>query len=100
VLFRSNLSYFAGDADLNSGHTLLSGDGNLMCNPMDYSATTRTLSVTNAFWYITVHNQAGNILLSDGSTAACSNRDVTNYIGAALVENPTGSLRISVPLPY
>lgn len=91
------LSYFAGlDADLNVGRSFLSGDRNLIYSSGSTSGL-RTFNGTNAVWDITIHNQAGNLLLSDGSTVACSNLDLTNYLRAALAENPTGTLRISPP---
>lgn len=99
--FRSwNVSYFAGlDADLSAGRTILSGDRNLTCSSGGGcgSIFPRVLSTTNAVWDLTIHNRAGNLLLSDGSTVASSNGDLTNFVWAALAESPTGTLRILPP---
>ena len=68
------LSYFVGlDADEGKLQSILSGDRNLTTNGVALGNGVFTLTTNNALgWTAAIHQQAGNILLSDGSVAQVS----------------------------
>jgi competence protein ComGC len=78
----SNLSYFVSlDADETLPQMILSGDRNLSSNGVAMAAGLRTLT-TNAThgWTKAMHNQCGNIGLSDGSVQQFTSAALQQYL--------------------
>ncbi len=75
-----NLSYFVcTNADETKPQTILSGDNNFTGGP-----TWTTPGAVTAGWDQTVHNNAGNVGLADGSAQQCTPTALSKQIDAAL----------------
>ncbi len=78
----ANLSYFVcTNADETMPQTILSGDNNFTGGP---TWTGPSIAAGAAGWDQTVHNNAGNLGLSDGSAQQCTGPALVNQINSAL----------------
>jgi hypothetical protein len=103
--FNTNcLSYFAGlHSDLIASRAWVSGDRNLSgdeyssCNYFRNAASARISPLTGSSWSAAIHAYSGNFLLSDGSTAAVSNRELPASIESAVEMESNGQMHILKP---
>jgi competence protein ComGC len=89
-----NVSYFVGlEADEAKPRMILSGDRNLTTNGVPLSPGLFTLNTNDVFgWTKAMHNQHGNIGLSDGSVQQYSSAGLQQY----LLDNPRTN-RLAIP---
>lgn len=87
----SDISYFLGlTADENRPQSILSGDRNFVnatavpAGATYISGTGLVITTTNSNWGNTIHQNAGNLGLADGSAAQTSPNDLTRQIAADL----------------
>jgi prepilin-type N-terminal cleavage/methylation domain-containing protein len=91
----AGLSYFAGvDAEETKPQSILSGDRNITGKKdWDYAAD---YGNPDASWDNSIHNQAGNMGLGDGSVQQNTASTVKKQVSAAL-EGPGGRVRTVLP---
>lgn len=91
-----NISYLVGlDADEGKPQTVLSGDRNLSTNGVALGHGVFDLSSTTWGWTTAIHNQVGNIGLSDGSVQQMTPAHMQKQWNVAAANSGTG--RLSIP---
>jgi competence protein ComGC len=100
-----NLSYFAGlHGNLTQPRSWLAGDRNITgqdgvsCSVAQVSAT-RIWATNVSAWDATIHIRSGNLVLGDGSTAQVANRELTNSVGRAVMQDLQSVVDILKPFP-
>jgi prepilin-type N-terminal cleavage/methylation domain-containing protein len=87
----TKLSYFVcTNADETKPQTILSGDNNFTGGP-NWTAP-GPIGVGSVGWDQTVHNNAGNLGLADGSAQQCTAKALENQINSALAAVPAGQI--------
>jgi prepilin-type N-terminal cleavage/methylation domain-containing protein/prepilin-type processing-associated H-X9-DG protein len=96
----TGLSYFAGiDAEETKPQSMLSGDRNLqggLPKNWTYAANYNNGQGPNENWETTLHNNAGNVGLGDGSVQQLNQASLKKQIASAL-EGPGGEVRLRYP---
>lgn len=91
----TNCSYFVGrDADETKPQTILSGDRNVT-GALDWSDPNNV----NAAWSKSIHVEAGNIGLGDGSAQQVSDNGLKRQISAAILSGSGGSNQVRFVMP-
>ena len=101
TLRNENVSYFIGkDADETKPQTILAGDRNITSSTgngsTDYAFGTYLGTSIDAAWMNTMHVNAGNLLLSDGSVQQTTTQQLRDQISEAL---SGGSTNVMFSLP-
>ena len=103
ALGAANVSYFVGlHGSLDRPQAWLAGDNNLggvggqTCGVAQ--VTNISFALTNGtVWLPSVHLNAGNLLLTDGSVSQVSNRNLTNFIARAQAQDWENAIHLLMP---
>jgi hypothetical protein len=97
-LKNANLSYFAGVAvEISNPFMLLSGDRNLTNGVAPEQGILDLSGEKAPGWTETIHNEGGNIGLSDGSVQQTTTAMLRRTVEMAKKANPNGKPRVHLP---